>query len=159
MNPSLLLPNKWKRIGWFILIPATIAGILITILQFDAGWVKAPVFAFFFDNSVFGQSGSFSWITVDVTNTLVGTLWLIGAMIVAFSQEKEEDEFINRLRLSSLLWSVWVNYLLLLFAFIFIYGFSFLHVMIYNMFTILIIFIIRFNLILYRSTKLNADEK
>ncbi len=79
--------------------------------------------------------------------------------MVSFSKEKREDEFIANLRLSSLLWSVWVHFVLLLLAFLFIWGFSFLNVMVYNMFTILIIFIIRFNYLLYRGTKSMADDK
>ena len=81
------------------------------------------------------------------------------AMFVGFSKEKREDEFIAKLRLSSLLWAVWVNYVLLLFAFLFVYGTSFLTVMIYNMFTVLIIFIVRFNYILYKNAKSVSDEK
>ena len=79
--------------------------------------------------------------------------------MVSFSKEKREDEFIANLRLSSLLWSVWVNYILLLIAFLFIWNFDFLSVMVYNMFTILIIFIIRFNYLLYRSSKSMSDDK
>ena len=57
------------------------------------------------------------------------------------------------------MWAVWVNYVLLLLSFIFVYGMGFLHVMIYNMFTVLIIFIGRFNLILFKNKMISADEK
>jgi hypothetical protein len=80
-------------------------------------------------------------------------------MMVGFSKEKNEDEYIANLRLSSLMWAVWVNYALLLLSFIFVYGMGFLHVMIYNMFTVLIIFIGRFNLILFKNKMISADEK
>ena len=98
-------------------------------------------------------------ITTDVTNTLVGLLFIVGGMMVSFSKEKREDEFIANLRLTSLMWSVWVNYALLLLSLIFVWGLAFFNVMVYNMFTILIIFIIRFNYLLYRSTKSMADDK
>ena len=80
-------------------------------------------------------------------------------MLVGFSKEKNEDEFISEIRLSSLLWAVWVSYMLLLIAFLLIYGSPFLEVMVYNMFTILIIFIVRFNFILYKNAKTVQDEK
>ena len=67
--------------------------------------------------------------------------------------EDNEDEFIEKLRMTSLLWAVFVNYILLLVSFLFIYGTAFLNVMIYNMFTVLIIFIARFNYILYQNRK------
>lgn len=163
MYKSLLLPHKYKKIGWMILIPATIAGIVLIIGDFDTKWLSARVFAFFTDEFKSGEfvtgKTRFTFIKTDITNTLVGVLFLSGALLTAFSREKQEDEYIDKLRLSSLLWAVWVNYLLLLLAFIFVYGFSFLNVMIYNMFTILIIFIARFNFILYQNRKGVPDEK
>jgi len=78
---------------------------------------------------------------------------------VSFSKEKNEDEFIAEIRLSSLLWAVCVSYTLLLVAFLFVYGSPFFEVMIYNMFTVLIIFIVRFNYILYKNTRTVSDEK
>lgn len=165
MNQTLLLPNRFKTIGWFILIPATIAGIILTTTGFEAEWLNAKVLTLFYDevsilsDVLVKKAGPFGVIEANITNTLVGLVFLVGALMVAFSKEKHEDEFIANLRLSSLLWSVWVNYILLLIAFLLIYGLAFLHIMIYNMFTILIIFIIRFNYLLYRSTKSMADDK
>ncbi|MBK9105877.1 MAG: hypothetical protein IPL92_15225 [Saprospiraceae bacterium] len=164
MKQTLLLPSRFKTIGWFILIPATIAGIILISTGFEGEWLNTTVFAifnddFFMNNQQIAKSQNFTFITTDITNTLVGILFIIGGLMVGFSKEKREDEFIANLRLSSLLWSVWVNYALLLFAFLFIWNLAFLNVMVYNMFTILIIFIIRFNYILYRSSKSMADDK
>ena len=164
MNQKLLLPNRFKTIGWCILIPATIAGIFLMATDFESSWLTTTVFSFFGDDTFINNSGTsgsqnFTFITADVTNSLVGILFIIGALMVSFSKEKREDEFIANLRLSSLLWSVWVNYILLLIAFLFIWNFDFLSVMVYNMFTILIIFIIRFNYLLYRSSKSMSDDK
>ena len=112
-----------------------------------------------FNDSLIGQNASFGFINTNITSTVVGILFIVGAIFVAFSKEKREDEFIANLRLSSLLWAVFVNYLLLIISFAFIYGSAFLNVMIYNMFTVLIIFIARFNYILYKNSKSAADEK
>ena len=158
MSNKLLLPNKYKSIGWFILIPATILGIILIATGFEGLSINAPVFAVFND-SLIGQNASFGFINTNITSTVVGILFIVGAIFVAFSKEKREDEFIANLRLSSLLWAVFVNYILLIFSFAFIYGSAFLNVMIYNMFTVLIIFIARFNYILYKNSKSAADEK
>jgi hypothetical protein len=165
MSQTLLLPNRFKTIGWFILIPATIAGIVLTMTGYEAEWHNATVFTLFYDEiGIFSdvldkKFGPFGLIEANITNTVVGVLFLLGALMVAFSKEKHEDEFMANLRLSSLLWSVWVNYILLLMAFLLVYGLAFLHIMIYNMFTILIIFIIRFNYLLHRSTKSMGDDQ
>lgn len=162
MNNKLLLPHRFKTIGWVILIPVTILGIFATTSGYELDWLNMKVFALFNDDLFFGSeddSGSFRFITTNVTLTLIGALFIVGGMMVGFSREKNEDEFIANLRLSSLLWSVWVSYVLLFLAFIFVYGMSFFSVMVYNMFTVLIIFIIRFNYILWRSNKSMADDK
>lgn len=158
MTTKLLLPSKYKTIGWFVLIPATIMGIIISFTGYDANWFSTKVFALFNDET-FGKNQFFSFIQTDITNTVAGILFIIGGLLVSFSKEKNEDEYISKLRLSSLLWAVAVSYLLLLLAFIFVYGTAFLNVMIYNMFTVLIIFITRFNYILYKNSKTMSDEK
>ena len=159
MSNKLLLPNKFKLIGWCLLIPAIILGLVII---FKEDWeyfpIRTKVFAIF-NEEIMGESQSFSFIETNITVTIVGVLFIIGAMFVGFSKEKREDEFIAKLRLSSLLWAVWVNYTLLFLSFLFVYGASFFTVMMYNMFTVLIIFIVRFNFILYKNSKAVSDEK
>ena len=158
MTSRLLLPNKYKVVGWFLLIPSAIVGVILSFTGFDAFPIKAKMFAILNDE-LFGKTKLFSFIEVSITNTIIGVLFIIGALFVGFSKEKTEDEFITNLRLSSLLWAVWVNHVLLLLAVLFIYGTPFFTVMVYNMFTILLIFIGRFNYILYRNTKTVTDEK
>lgn len=158
MLHDMLLPNRFRRIGWFILVPATLAGIILAATGYEAEWIKGhfPVIA----GEEFPGGKQFMTIVYgNMTNTVVAVFFLVGALAVAFSREKMEDEYIRQVRLSSLLWAVWVNYALLLFAILFIYGLSFLNVMIYNMFTILIIFIIRYHYLLYRSNKTETYEK
>lgn len=135
-----------------MLVLATIMGIILIFAGFEKFKIDATVFAIFSDE-ILGKSRYFSFIQTNITNTVVGILFIVGGLMVGFSKEKNEDEFIAKLRLSSLLWAVLVNYFLLLFAFLFIYGLGFLNVMLYNMFTVLIIFIIRFNYVLYRNFK------
>ena len=158
MIQKLLLPNKYKIVGWLILIPATILGIILIFTDFEGIPLNTKSFAIV-NNNIFGGNQFFTFIDTNITNTVVGILFIAGALLVGFSKEKNEDEFIGNLRQSSLLWAVLVNYILLLFSFVFIYGTTFLSVMIYNMFTVLIIFIAKFNYNLYRSSKSMSGEK
>jgi hypothetical protein len=158
MSNKLLLPNRFKMIGWCLLIPSTVLGLILSFTDFETLQIHSKTFAFFSDEFM-GKSHFFSVIETNITSTLVGALFIVGAMFVGFSKEKSEDEFIAKLRLSSLLWAVWVNYILLFLSFVFVYGMSFLSVMLYNMFTVLIIFIIRFNYILYKTSKTATDEE
>lgn len=158
MDTKFLLANRYKKIGWFILIPAAILGLISVYEGFNRNWFQTKVFAIANDNSTL-DSQYFNFALTNITNTVFGVLFIIGAMLVSFSKEKNEDEFIANVRLSSLLWAVCVNYILLLICFVFVYGTPFLSVMLYNMFTVLIIFIIRFNYLLYKNSKRAFDEK
>ena len=158
MSNKLLLPNRYKLIGWCLLIPSVLFGLILNFTDFEAFPITAKTFAIF-NQEIFAKTQFFTFIETNITKTLVGVLFIIGAMFVSFSKEKREDEFIAKIRLSSLLWAVWVNYTLLLVSFVFVYGTAFLTVMMYNMFTVLIIFIVRFNYVLYKSSKSVANEK
>lgn len=158
MATKLLLSHRYKKIGWLILIPAAILGLISVYEGFNRNWFQTKVFAIANDNSTL-DSQYFNFALTNITNTVFGVLFIIGAMLVSFSKEKNEDEFIANVRLSSLLWAVCVNYILLLICFVFVYGTPFLSVMLYNMFTVLIIFIIRFNYLLYKNSKRTFDEK
>lgn len=152
MSSNLLLPHAFKKTGWYLFIPFLVIGVIITITGYEADWLNANVFAFF-NHDIFEEVQSFQFIKINITNTLVGVLFIVGALLVAFSKEKVEDEFIAKMRLSAFMWAVLMSYILLLLAFILVYGSAFLTVMVYNMFTVLIIFILKFNWTLYRNTK------
>lgn len=156
MSFELLLPNKWKKIGWIILIPSFLLGLVVIASDFELSILNGKIISIF---PGFGDKKFFQMISVNLTNTITGVFFITGSLLVGFSEEKKEDEYIAKIRLSSLLWAVFVNYILLIIAFIFIYDMAFLHVMIYNMFTVLIIFIARFNYILYVNSKPISNEK
>jgi membrane anchored protein len=158
MKTTLLLPNRFKTIGWFILIPSAIAGLAALITHFDGQEFKVPVFAIISDD-IFKPTSYFSIVHAPIVYTILGLLIIAGALLVGFSKEKTEDEFIANLRLSSLQWAVLVNYILLFLAFAFVYGVAFFSVMMYSIFTVLLIFIVRFNYVLYKNAKSAPDEK
>jgi hypothetical protein len=159
MLKQILLPNQFKLIGWILLVPSAIFGFFLMLSDLESTLkINSKVFALYNDE-IMGSQRHTGIISTDITNTLVGVFFILGAMMVGFSKEKKEDEYVANLRLSSLMWAVWVNYVLLLLSFIFIYGMGFFHVMIYNMFTVLIIFIGRFNIKLFINRMIPADEK
>ena len=159
MLKQILLPHRFKLIGWILLVPSAILGFMLMLSDVESKLkINSKVFALYNDEFL-GDKSHFGIISTDITITLVGVVFILGAMMVGFSKEKKEDEYVANLRLSSLMWAVWVNYVLLLLSFIFIYGMGFFHVMIYNMFTVLIIFIGRFNIIILKNKMISTDEK
>lgn len=132
MDTKLLLPHRSKGFGIII----AVLGIILSILsdRFD--------FSLIIGNT-------------DMALTISCSLMIIGGMLIAFAKEKVEDEFISKLRLTSLLWAIFINYILLLIGILTIYGLDFLDVLFYNMFTPLVIFIIRFNFLYYKYSREN----
>lgn len=161
MKTKLLLPNQFKKVGWIILIPSTLLGLYVIISDNTFDFLNVRVFTIYNKSFLFDSSETvrFGFIGHNLTNTVAGVLFIVGAMFVAFSREKSEDEFIAKIRLESLLWATYINYAILLFCFLFFYEYEFLYVMIFNMFTILVIFIIRYYFMLHRAKKSLSHEK
>ena len=158
MKTKLLFPYRFKKVGWILLVPSTILGILCIFYDFSFDFLDVKVFAIFSDD-FFGSDTVFGLGKNNITDEIVGVLFIIGALLVAFSKEKNEDEFIEKTRWESLVWATYINYFILIFCFLFFYNTSFLWVMIFNMFTILIFFILRFYFIIIMLKKSLGHEK
>jgi hypothetical protein len=152
MKLNYLFPNKYNKIGWLILIPSAIIGLITLILEFEPDSLDFNVPAIFIDE-LLGDKHFIGIVNNNVLNEILGILIIISSLLVAFSKEKLEDEYISKIRLESLVWAVYVNYAILLLSFLFIFDLSFLWVMICNMFTILLFFIIRFNWQIFKLKK------
>ena len=160
METRFLLPSKFKWIGWIILVPSSIFGLFVIFEEFKFSFLEFKVFTISSGGfAPWEVTKAFNFEKENLTATIVGILFLVGALMVTLAREKNEDEFISKKRLESLLWATIINYLILLFCFMFFYEFGFVYVMIFNMFTILILFIIRFNYVLYKSSKSLRNEK
>ena len=71
-----------------------------------------------------------------------------GLFLVAFAEEKIEDEQIWQIRLDSLRWAIFINYLVLIISLIFIEDVP--HMLELNLWVPLIFFIIRFRWVIWR---------
>jgi hypothetical protein len=161
MKPNYLLSNQFKKIGWILFVPSLILGLLFVIFQFQPKFLDIKVFAIL-DSSNTPWDSWVNFCVVTHTNAIdeiIGILLIISSFFIAFSKEKNEDEFISKIRLESLLWATYVNYAILIFALLFVYNGSFFWVLVFNVFTILLFFIIRFNWVIRKSRKLAKDEK
>ncbi|WP_299702252.1 hypothetical protein [uncultured Pontibacter sp.] len=152
MKTRYLFPNRFKMIGWILLIPSTIVGLLIMLFDYYVFNLEGTVFAVY-DGGILEKSRAFAFVENNIVDELVAILGIVGGLLAAFSEEKDEDEYIAKIRLESLLWATYINYGFLLFSVIFIYGWGFYQVMLFNMFTVLFIFLVRFNFILYKTAR------
>jgi len=145
MKLNFLFPSKFKRIGWFTLIPSAIIGLLILIYEYEPSFLDFNVPAIFVDELFSVNRKTFRMVANNILNEILGVLIIISTFLVAFSKEKSEDEYISKIRFESLAWAVYFNYAILILTILFIYDFAFLWVMVFNMFTVLLFFIVRFN--------------
>ncbi len=151
MKTKWLFPHRFRLIGWLIFAPSAVLGIAAMYVDFNFGWLVAEVL----NESITIESGNSITHLADIQNltdevAAIGVI--IGLLLIAFSREKVEDEMIGQLRLEALQWSVYANYIVLGIAILTIYDTAFFNVMVYNMFTVLLVFIARFRWLLYRNT-------
>ena len=155
MKTRYLFPYQYKMLGWILLVPSLIAGILAIFFDYPLFELETTVFAMY-DTGIFEPTKAFKFMEHNIFDELVAILAIVGGLLAAFSREKDEDEYISKIRLESLLWATYINYGFLIFSIVFIYGGAFFDVLLLNMLTLLIIFLIRFNFILYRTKKAYA---
>lgn len=156
MKTTYLLSHKYKIPGWILLTVGLVSGVLVLASGYESNFLETKVFALWSDPISIGQSTDtnrqfFQIIENSIVDELSALAIIIGGLFVGFSKEKIEDEFIYKLRKDSLVWAIIFNYIVLALTIIFVYELSFFNILVYNMFTPLLFFIIRFNILKARA--------
>jgi hypothetical protein len=140
-----LLPNKFRYFSFLFLF----LGIVLFITRFYFGikpeWLEFPVFAI---HSKMLVTKYFAFFRNNMSEELVGIFFFIAAYLPVLTQEKIEKNSYFKLRMESFLLSIWVNFFFNLFGFLFIFGFCYLWFIIFNIYSIPIIYfcILRFRI-------------
>jgi hypothetical protein len=142
MSAKWLFPHRFRLIGWLVFVPSVLVGLGTMYTGFEISKLNIRL----------SEISLFNGVMNNLTDEFAGVGVILGLLLIAFFKETVEDEMISRLRLEALQWSVYANYLLLAIAILMVYDTAFLNVMIYNMFTVLLVFIGRFRWLLYRHT-------
>ena len=153
MKTNYLLPHKYKTIGWILFCIGIISGIFFVANGYESNALTIKVLSIY-DGLNTTVNGKLSFFTIEensIIDELIIMFIVIGGLIVGFSREKLEDEFIYKLRKDSLVWAIIFNYIILLITTIFIYDLAYFNILIFNMFTPLVFFIIRFNFLKFKS--------
>ncbi len=158
MKTNYLFPYRFKKLGWVVFIPTLVISIIYLFFEHEIAFFDRQVPAFFSDDFL-EKSRFFALIENNVLDEILCFLLIVSGLLLSFSKEKTEDEMVRQIRLESLVWATYANYIVLLCCILFIYGTPFFTVMIYNMFTVLFFFIIRFHWMIYKASKICEDEK
>lgn len=147
MKKNYLFPTTFRKIGWCLFVPFVIMGLICLFNANDESWLKVSAFSVI------------PWGVIK--NSLFDEISVIGLAIsllfIAFSREKDEDECIASIRSSSLIWATIAGYLLLIVCTMLIYDLPYLNFVFIDLFMILILYITKYNIELYKFRRSNND--
>lgn len=160
MKTSYLFPYRFKKVSGIVFGIAVILlmALLTNFNDFEQFQINVKVFAIA-DTGIKMEPVYFGLTTNNIVDEIILIVLIISGLIYAFSKEKTEDEMVSKIRLDSLVWATYFNYIFILFCYAFIYGFAFLSILIIALFSHLLFFIIRFRWMMYRQNKLSGYEE
>ena len=166
MKTKYLLPNSWRPFG----VALTLIAVPLTLWVLLLG-DQYPLFGngiptpFHFEipdwsypENIFSEQAD-GTVSLQIVDELLGLGIIAGLFIVGFSKLKVEDERIAQIRLESLQWGIYANYIVLALCILLIYGGHFFTVMIYNIFTPLLIFVARFYWLLFVNQVIEGENE
>lgn len=158
---KLLFNYRYKKIsGWIFYLSLPIALYAFLTNKWDDVLVVKAYDLFSYEKifvtenteNIIGSTG-FKWIENGLLNEIYITIIIVSGIINSFSKEKFEDELIAKLRTESLTLSLYLNYSVILIANFLIYELTFIYVLVFNLFAILLFFNLLFKYKLYQHYK------
>ncbi len=162
MRSNYLFPTACKKIGWVLFIPFAIVGIIFLAdgsLLPEIKWNPVVIYtgAHLTDHGqVPGEF--FKSINDDMKEEIIVIGLAIALSLISFSREKDEDELVEHLRAKSLVWSLKANVILLIIATLLLYNDQYVTFAWIYMFSVFLLFIIRFEIELYRFRHSSHEE-
>lgn len=133
---TFLFPHTFRPIGWIVLVPTLILGILLL-------------------DGVLSVDGSVETILTDTA--IIGIA--LGSIFITCSRERIEDEMTSSIRLKALLTSLYTYVVFLVIWTLAVNGMAYLYVMAASLVMLPIIFVVRFRYEMHRYYKIKSDEE
>ena len=144
MKHCFLLPYGFKWAGWVLLLSSLLLG----------GWIVAMDF----DPQSSELLSSLQLEGTLINNYAVIGLWL-GAIFVGCSKERVEDEMITRIRLNALMIGFYLQAIFIIIATFVCNSLDYLEVMLYNLVTYPLIFVVIYRWMLRSALRGLSDEE
>jgi phage shock protein PspC (stress-responsive transcriptional regulator) len=142
-------------VGIFFFVAGVVAGIARFYFGFKPKFLTIDFFALYssYLNEKFMQT-----VRNNFGEEITGFLIVTGLFMIAFAREKVENEQIGLIRLKAFFYSFYLNFIFLIFALLFTFGFAFIYMLMFNMGFGLLAYIVAFQtmLFLHRREKLKA---
>lgn len=150
MKKNYLFPNKYKRVGWYLLSVFTICGLLYLLGVIPENLLTTKMKTIPITGPLmFGKN---DWMDEIITIGLGLSLLLVG-----FSKEKDEDELITEIRMYSIAFATKLTISMVLLATLLLFDLAFFYFMIFNLFLLMYIFIFKFEYELRKFRKENKE--
>lgn len=133
---TFLFPHTFRPIGWIVLVPTLILGILLL-------------------DGILSVDGSVETILTDTA--IIGIA--LGSIFITCSRERIEDEMTSSIRLKALLTSLYTYVVFLVIWTLAVNGMAYLYVMAASLVMLPIIFVVRFRYEMHRYCKIKSDEE
>lgn len=147
MKKNYLFPTTFRKIGWVLFVPFAVMSLMCLLGNDNDHWLEVNVFSVI------------PWGVIK--NSLFNEISMIGLtfslLFIGFSKEKDEDECIANIRSNALIWATMTGYLLFIVCTLFIYDIEYLTFVFIDLFMILILFIIKYKLELYKFRRNTND--
>jgi L-asparagine transporter-like permease len=145
---NFLLPYYFKAIGALLVAIGIVIAVLY--LKFNLNYTTY-VFAVL---SIYLENQFFVITKTNIVDEMILIFMVIGFGLLVFSKEKNESDYLNTLRAKALAFAVMANMIFMLFSIILVYGGGFIGILIFNIFSVFIFYLIYF----YRSIKRTAKD-
>ena len=147
---------NFKKVGWAILIPTFVIG----FMMFIDGCNGFPGYLM---KGLDPAGGLYRVLDSDAMTAILNNIAIIGisvgSLFVVCSREPIEDELITQVRLNSLLVALYLNTAFVVVSALCFYELDYLYVMIGNIFTVLLVFLVVYEVKLWRLKKSLSHEE
>jgi hypothetical protein len=137
---KLLLPYRWKFAGILLILMGSFCAVLYTWFEFQ---FKMPVFAVY---SAFFETKMFVTFQTNFADELILLLLVTGFGLVVFSKEKNETEILGNKRSDAMFKAMLANNILLLLSILFVFGSGFIAVLVFNLISVSVLYLLFFYL-------------
>lgn len=162
MKTTALFPKNYRKAGLVLIALGVLLWLIDVIFSGLTFLENIHVLALYDSGLPFNQTRGESTfpriIEDDFRYETICTFLLLGLLFFGFSKRESEDELIQKIRLESLLWATYVHFFLFIVLTLFTFGLFYLNILLFSVFTILIIYIIRFEFKLFQLKKTLNEE-
>ena len=157
MKSIPLFDHKWRWPALVVFIIFFGLSIIALFQEIEIATFDWTVFCVAGDE-LLGENVYFRFIEDNVFVEVCGLLSIFALLVFAFSREVQEDEMLISLRLNALIWAVYAHFAIIIFGIAFIYGTLFFTFLLLNLYSLLLIFVMRYAYLKKQLNKGSYEE-